>query len=297
MPQVSNNPQSSGPSEPRQAKDSALTEQPKEAPTLTSIPVELRLQIYGHVLGPFKHTLRRQEVCGLRTETKLFDTSLLAVNKQTNAETVPIPYAIHTFHYGVSRRSSIPSHNLEWLKHASISVTTRTRGPVDIMLATQVQKLDSCCPVLRTLTLHIMQINFDECYGSVVEQLSPDGLTAKALRTLRPRLDRLSMVTLGDWACLEILRESVTTDDSPWVKEIPNAWPLVSLSCAPSLIRPALLRRGSLITRDYIGARMLQSIHAFHLFGPEIAKKLQEGKVEKRDWLLCRIEQGTATSC
>lgn len=152
------------------------------------------------------------------------------------------------------------------------------------MLATQVQKLDSCCPALRTLTLHTIQINFDESYGSVVEQLSPDGLTAKALRTLRPRLDRLSMVTRGDWAYLEAFRQSVTADDSPWEKEIPSTWPLVSLSCAPYPARPTLLRWGSVIYGASEGLRMPQSVHAFHLFGPEIAKKLQEGKVEKGDW-------------
>ena len=70
--------------------NSALTEEPKQALSFTALPPEIRLQIYGLILRPTKHTLRRQKDYGLHTKTKLFETSLLVISEKFNAETVPI---------------------------------------------------------------------------------------------------------------------------------------------------------------------------------------------------------------
>ena len=286
MSLTSNTSQVSVTSELHQAKDPAFAEEPKPAYTFTTLPLEIRLQINGYFLGPIKHTLRRRAERSLHSEVEFFNTSLLAINKQINAETVPIFYANHTFHYDASRRSSIPSHSFKWLKHASIDISTRTGLPVDVMLATQIQELDKCCPALRTLTVHFIKIGIDDSCASIVEQLSPHGLTAKALQTIHPRLDRLSIVVSGYWRCLEVFRQSVTTADRPWVEEVLANWPVISL--IPPLRtyqvwrpRPLL---GGIRTRANLLSQMSQEIHAYHLFGPKIAKRLQEGQVEKKDW-------------
>ena len=122
----------------------------------------------------------------------------------------------------------------------------------------------------------------DESYASVVQSLSPEGLTAKALRPLRPCLSRVSIGTHGKWVCREVLRQSVTADSSPCVEEILDIWPPISLSCAQSVLPPKP-RRGYLVTLASMHARKLQ-IRAFHLFGQSIAQKLQEGEIETRDW-------------
>lgn len=205
--------------EPYQIKDSALTEEVKRAPTFTTLPLEIRLQIYGYNLSSFKRTLRRREDCDQHTKIKVFDTGLLAVNEQLNAETVPLLYANHTFHYSVSSRPSIPSHSLKWLKHASIGFTTRAGLPADAILATRIQELAASSPNLRTLTLHVIEIDSNASSMKGVQQLSPVGHWARAARGLLPRLDRLSIITCGVWARREDFRQFITAEGSQWAEE------------------------------------------------------------------------------
>lgn len=283
MSQTSNNSLGSKPSDIYLVEDPALTEQPKQASTLTTLPAEVRLEIYSYILCPIKHTLRRQEDCNLRTGTKLLDTSLLAVSKQINTETIPFLYANHTFHFGVIRLLAITSHNFEWLKHASIELTTQGGQSVGTLLAIPIQELDKCCPALRTLTLHMTEVEFDDSCLAVVRQLSPNSLMAKALRALHRRLDRLSIVTYGVWTSLVAFRQSVTTDGNPWVEETLDTWPLISLDCTRSVFPRAPPPGGVIIWMSpHIPSR--HDIHAFHLFGQKIAQKLQAGEIEKRGW-------------
>ena len=285
MSLTSNTSQISVTSKLHQAMDSAFTEEPKPAYTLTTLPLEIRLRIYDYIYS-IKHTLRRQAECSLHSVVKPFNTSLLAINKQINAETVPIFYACHTFHYDASRRSSIPSHSFEWLNHVSMDISTRTGSRVDVMLATQIQELDKCCPALRTLTVHFIKIGINDSCGSIVAPLTPDGRTAEAFQKIHPRLDRLSLVVFGYWGCLEVFRRSVTTYDRPWVEEVLGDWPVISVS--PASCSCEVLRPGSLLGATTSGASLLsptsKTIYAYHLFGPKIAKGLQEGQVEKKDW-------------
>ena len=90
---MSNMTQISVTSESHQAKNPAFAEEPKQSPTFTTLPPEIRLQIYGYVLGPTKRTLRRSTDVGPDTEIKIFNISLLTLSKEISAETLPLLYA------------------------------------------------------------------------------------------------------------------------------------------------------------------------------------------------------------
>ena len=274
--------QDSVPSEPSQAADLGLTGKPEPAPAFTTLPLELRLQIYGYVLSSTKHTLRRPAECSPRTGIKLFDTSLLSVSKQINAETVPILYASHTFHHAASDLSNFSSRNFAWLKHASIDISLEAGPNADSVLATQIQELDKSCPTLRTLTVHFTKSAIDWRYPSLVGQLKPQSLTATALQKLHPRLDKLSVVVYGLWRCMELFYESVAMDDSQWVDELLDSWPLISLDPVPPPPEPSGL--GVLMVRANLWHGMPQEVYAYHLFTSTIAKMLQEGELDRRDW-------------
>lgn len=274
MSSTSQNSQISITGESNQTKPSGLTERPKQTLTFKTLPLppEIRFQIYAYILSPIKRTLRRPEEHCLFTSTDLFDTSLLAVNKATNAETVPLLYASHTFHSRISRHPSIRLLYLQWLKHASIAIALRTNPLIAPELQTQIQELEKCCPALHTLTLHINSIEHSNSSIGVREAFSPQDPTAITLQTLHSRLDRLSLVNSRAWTRLDVFRQSMATEGNSWVKEILATWPLISLD---------ILQYES----PSIRFLMHREIHAYHLFGGEVAKKLREGDVENKDWV------------
>ena len=269
--------QDSVPSEASQATILGLTDRLEPAPAFTTLPTEIRLRIYGYVLDCTKHTLRRLAECSPRTEIKLSDTSLLSVNKQINAETVPIFYASHTFHHAASDLSNFSSRNFQWLKHASIDISIQASPNVDSILAAQIQELDKSCPTLQILTMHFLKAGIDWLYPGLVGQLKPQSLTATVLQKLHPRLDKLSIIVHGLWQSLELFFESVAMDDSSWVHEILNKWPLISLHPVPPSELGAFMAW-------HMWYDTPQEIYAYHLFTSKIASKLQEGELDKRDW-------------
>ncbi len=68
-------------------------------------------------------------------------------------------------------------------------------------------------------------------------------------------------------------------DDSSWVDEYLGKWPLIS----PHPVQPPLSDLCAFIAwRMWYG--FSQEIRAYHLFTSKIAKKLQEGELDQRDW-------------
>ena len=197
---------------------------------------------------------------------------------QSRTSNADLEMLISTFHCHVSGHSSISIHNLVWLKHASIDIMAKGDQFLDTELATQIQELDDCCPALRTLTLLATRVTVKPVGVHLVQELAPDGLAAKALRTLRPRLDRLSITTYG--ARGKRFRQSITAAGNLWVKEdLADPPPISGINTQIACFH-ALPGYSYIPSRKFLSC----SAYAYHIFGREIAQKLEDGRAEKKDW-------------
>ena len=101
-----------------------------------------------------------------------------------------------------------------------VNVDRLSSTQLDAPVATHVQTLISHCIILCTLTLHIipeMESDDPDIYSSQMPIIFIEGATAKALRTLRPRLDRFTIILFGNFGTLYYLRRRIASDEH-WVQ-------------------------------------------------------------------------------
>lgn len=247
--------------------------------SLFTLPPEVRLAIYEFSFtGGKECTLRRLHELPPQTWTiayKVFNNAILRTCKTIHAEALPLFYASHTFHYpaeldGVFQRPNITEAYLGWMKHLSISVTVTpySRANLDAIVARHVQTMIEHCAKLSSFTLHVVPSS--EATDPPMFSLLPiprtlkKGAAADALKTLRPRLNRLSIVTFGDWDTLHHIRQAIA-DDEQWAEgDKCYAWPGLSLTNAQKTAVSVRQRRYTLAgDEDYVHPHR-QCIRVFH---------------------------------
>ncbi|KAF6217551.1 hypothetical protein HO133_006889 [Letharia lupina] len=278
----------------------ALTQSP--FPFL-SLPIELRLTVYAYVFSNRrKRTLRRlEDLTNQRQPSeiqkiKLFSTAILTTCKTICAEALPAFYTSQTFHYsaerdGLFRQPTIPAQCMKWVKYLSLDITTEAGNGVDGILATHVRNIVTHCIKLVSFTLHIPVLAYKTTIplSQLQSKLTQKSATAKALRALRARVDRLSIVTLNPPNGLLGLRRGIVNVDSAWVTETFSEWPRMKLprrlqgaNAKPGTV-PFGLRRHSLAGFYFSEA---DHISAFHIYGPHVTRRLEEGgSLGEGDWL------------
>ena len=165
------------------------------------------------------------------------------------------------------------------MKHVSIEVTVTTRSytKLDALVTTHVQTITRLCTKLDSFTLHVIPASEADTlpfYSSAQKtdlSFHKGAAAAKALRMLRPRLSRLSVVYFGDWHALHHLRETIAVDDR-WVEEGKcYKWPGgLRLTEAQSAAVSLPQRRYALVGNEDINHPHRQCIRAFHTFRSKI---------------------------
>ena len=225
---------------------------PQPLPNFFTFPPEIRLAIYVFTFTTSEEcTLRRlKDIPPRRRSSKqtiiIFPSSILQTNKTIHTEALPIFYASQTFHYstelnGLFGQPAIPNAYLGWVKHMSIDITVarNTLGKIDSIIAIHTQAILKHCSRLNSFTLHIIKAVgtglLDIPYAMWKAQSSLlHGASAELLKTLRSRVQELSIVYLGKWHTLHELR-MVIADDEDWVQEDRTrwyCWPALSLTRA-----------------------------------------------------------------
>lgn len=263
--------------------------------TLLSLPAELRLLIYTNIFNtPQKLPLRRlKDVTynqGEQTKTqniRLFNNSILLTCKTIYTEALPVFYASQPFHYstehnGLSRPPAIPAESLKWIKHISIDITSRAGNQVDAILTPHVQNILTKCTNLATFTLHLLAAadQTSVTVKSLLPSLTQTSSTARALRALRSRIHRLTIVSQTPPSALLSFRRGILDDDGAWVCELFGEWPRLGLSPAQRKAnevwrpRPWGARRGAVVRFGYASG---DKIAAFHVRGLSARKRVDGG--------------------
>ncbi|KAL9065066.1 MAG: hypothetical protein Q9161_008485 [Pseudevernia consocians] len=245
---------------------------------LFGLPPELRLAVYKCLFSiTDKCTLRRLEDVASRKEIKLSNSSILTTCKMIYTEALPLFYASRTFHYpaeldGLFRQPRILEAHLQRVKHISIevSVTTKSIDKLDAIVGRHVATIIQHCEKLSSFTLHVIPAIETDTRPLIPLALIPiclgEGAAAEALRTLRPRIHQLSIVTFGNWDTLHHLREAIA-DDACWVEGGKcYGWPGLTLTPAQSAAVGVKQRRYTLAGSETFIHPHSQCIRVFHTF-------------------------------
>lgn len=118
-----------------------------------------------------------------------------------------------------------------------VTLAVNTLGKIDSIIAIHTQAILKHCSKLSSFTLHIIkavessQLNVAYSLTAKAQRHLLEGASAKLLRTLRSRVQELSIVYLGKWHTLHGLRKAVA-DDEDWVEADRDGcygWPALSL--------------------------------------------------------------------
>ena len=121
-----------------------------------------------------------------------------------------------------------------------VTLAINTLEKIDSVIAIHTQAILKHCSKLSSFTLHIIKA-VDSSHLNVAYSLTAkaqrhllEGASAKLLRTLRSRVQELSIVYLGKWQTLHEFRKAIA-DDEEWVQADRNrdyGWPALSLTKA-----------------------------------------------------------------
>lgn len=263
------------------ASITTTTAQPSAS--LLSLPPELRLAIYRFLFRTTdKYTLHRlEDVISQRKafapgKIKLFNNSILTTCKKIHTEALPLFYASQVFHYTIDQSNFLagPATTEAYLgrmKHLSIDITVSRQSftELDTIISTHVNTKLKHHTNIRSLTLHIIPESEAGTLPSIITPTHTSlsfgqGAAATALKSLRSRIDRLSIVYFGGWHDLHNLREAVA-DDARWVEEGKcYGWPGLSLTEAQSTAVTAPQRRYTLVGSEGVNHPHSQCIRVFH---------------------------------
>ena len=256
---------------------------------LFRLPPELRAAVYKALSSSNrKLTLRRPQDAKFRhAHITLFDNSILATCKTIHAEALPLFYASQTFHYcaelnGLLRQPAIPEAHLALAKHVSIEATVNSQSAtkLDAVIAAHVQTIIRYCVRLSSFTLHVIPAAEPGSFNSSIRSLSllpttfSEGIAATQLKTLRPRLDRLSVVTFGGWDTLHHLREAIA-EDKQWVEGVKcwKSWHGLQLTAAQLEAISVKQRNYRLAVWDDVVHPHSQCVRVFHANRPEVKRE------------------------
>ncbi|KAL6716166.1 hypothetical protein ACLMJK_005732 [Lecanora helva] len=255
---------------------------PRNENSFSTLPVEIRSQIFRFVLTPPpKGPLRRLN--DIPTPHDPVNINLLLVSKLFHAETVLDFYRLNTFHFKLDDYADFPSaslgsSNLTALKHVSIASPCTVRGKSDSSLGKNLEVLSKECPTLKTLTIHLLPIPASD--GIIPDEhfiaCALGSKTAHQLRTLRHRLDRISLVTIGLSDSLLWLRHQIS---DTWIIRSHQSWPALSLPLSQQRVLSANMRRGSSIVSNQYYVLPIE-ITSFHACKQEVRGEFQRKLVE-----------------
>lgn len=259
----------------------------QQAGILFTLPIEIRLAIYRFSFSSNnKCTLRRvEELTSQRHKTaprnvKIFSNSILTTCNTIYAEALPLFYASQTFHYAaeldcVFHQPTIKQEYLQWVKHISIdaTLTLQSFDKLEPLVTTHIHSILTHCTKLTSFTLHVIpaaETSTDPFFSlEMIPKTLGNHAAAKALRKLRPRLDTLSIVTLGNWHSLHHFHEAVASDEQ-WVEgEKCYEWPGLSLTAAQYRAVHVKQRRYTLAGREDVVHPHKLCVRAFHIYRSE----------------------------
>lgn len=247
----------------------------KPAPTFIGVPTEIRLTIYKHLFAPTSNQPLRR-LGDIQEHHSSFNISILRINLKIHNEALPEFYASHTFHYTLISNGEVENcintAYLPLVKHISLDTVCHSNQAGDEILATHLQILTKSCTALKTLTLHFLpKVASYGALNSAVSHLSSKWATKTIpiLRTLQPRLHRLSIITLGSTRSLAWFRSEINNNKKRWGAEKHEYWPKMSLSVRQQLCLSGEGRRGAVCGWS-IGNRFYakgMEISSFHIRG------------------------------
>lgn len=222
---------------------------PRIPASFITLAVETRLQIYDLVfVSQEKVALRRRD--GIDDEkvmealSNTFNTTILTTCRRVYQEALPFFYSSQIFHYSINsvslcegslvgdshnmtsceRHGAHPffSNHLNLLVHLSLDLEINDWETADKVLSDQMAFFNFECPKLGTVTVHLFH-NYDRL-NSVFRR---HGATAKELRVLLSRVERLTIVTFGKWDAIRELRLGITEGDV-WQPKVHDDWPYMT---------------------------------------------------------------------
>ena len=268
--------------------------------TLTTIATELRIKIYKYLFQTLATYLLRRRA-GIEDQkvveklTNTFDCNILFTCRKLYEEALPICYASQTFHYS-SNIGAYLSCNPHLMVNLSIDLKCTYYEDLDAKLSNIVAVYAQHCPKLRTLTIHLLLIEF---YQSLAYRDFP--ATGNVLQNLYPRLDSLSIIALGSGPqeIVPRLRLSIA-DNKYWsdrcISHRPDSrgrsrlytfqWPYLTL---PSLVQQQVHRACS---RSRVGPPWLNElgIYEWTCQREEVKEEVRLGLFSIADWV-CGLEE------
>lgn len=264
--------------------------------SLFALPPEVRLLLYKALFSiTGKCTLRRLDEAKARRRRPIprFHNAILATCKTVYAEALPLFYASQTFHYsaeldGVFRQPTVLPAHLGLVKHLSIevSVNAQSFAKLDAIVAIHVHNILKHCINLSSFTLHVIPAARHDTSPDALprpqsdllpSQFIPDtlteGIAAKVLRLLRPRLHRLSIVTYGGWDTLHHLRQAIAEDKHWGQGGRCSGWPGLSLTRAQLAAIMVKQRRYTVAGMEDVVHPHSQCVRVFHAYGSGLERK------------------------
>lgn len=180
---------------------------------LLDLPLEIRINIFEHLFTTAPRTTlcsiymsdRRNE-SGVMTGRRevLANTSPLVICKKTQDETILAFYKSHVFHFCLTTPDSIYRLYLSRQKYLRVITNIRLQlrifpgDPCDIKwkVSKRLKYFQEQCPNLRTLTLHVLATRYSVSRLDYLIGI-PEREFVDTLRSMQPKLDRMSIVTIG----------------------------------------------------------------------------------------------------
>lgn len=250
----------------------------------TAFAAEIRQEIYTQLFASSNlRPLRRLgDLRDLRSSNNPphVPNDILRTKQMIYTEALPNFYRSYIFHVNLDPQiltspRDIKQHQLEHIRHISLGTNFAfdKKGGADSAMA--LSSIMTNCHRLKTLILHF----FTTLEGS---QPQPSeewaAKTAPVLRSLHPRLERLTFVAAEPNTYITSLRVAIAADRESW--EIENRetyWPMITLLDRQSK-KNMLLR----YEQEYGSQFPLRKnpngcvIHSFHLYRKYLAKQTQE---------------------
>ena len=262
----------------------------KQARTFFALPPEIRCTVYKALFARTdKCVLRRRIEAEIREAPyiTIFDNTIIRTSKTICAEALPIFYSTQTFHYsaalkGFRRQQPFLLQHTGWIKHLSIEVTvnSQTNTKLDAIVATHVQTITEQFPTLASFTLHVIpaveaeSIFRNDLSHAQASGLFDEGAAAKALKTLRAKIQLLRIVMFGNWHDLHAFRSAIA-DEEKWVQggKCWGGWPELRLTRAQGAVMLVRQRRYTVVGYEDVIHPHKVCIRIFNLYQPWMKRR------------------------
>lgn len=211
----------------------------KQTLPLMGIPIDIRLVIYEYIFATsFKTGLRplvdlepenQRPVSVFRSGKfdRMENLDILLTCPQLYIEASRIFYGQDYFHFSILRIAK-PPYLHPWMQHISVGYTTfflaslAKIDDVDSHIGQQIGKVMDCCPRLQIFSLHLLG---SLSHKAMLDEILPNGPTAKALAILAKRVGKLAIITTGNKSIMEEVLLSIAPCEA-WLTKTLKKWPV-----------------------------------------------------------------------